>query len=356
MKVERLKTEKDLKAPKLKLSPVIFGTSSLGNMFEVIQEELKYTIVSECVRLSKDNVVFDSAGKYGAGLSLEVLGKCLKRLNVLPERAIISNKLGWLRTELASEEPVFEPGVWKGLKHDAIQKISYDGIMECFEQGNELLDGYSPHMVSVHDPDEYLETAKDPKHEKQHYANILQAYQALEQLKLQGKVKAIGVGAKDWRVIRRIANDVPLDWVMFANSVTIKTHPQELIDFIQELDSKEIMVINSAVFHSGFLVGGDYFDYKLVNVGSPESDALFHWRKKFFSICRKFEVAPTAACVQFALHIPGVKSVALNPTEVKHVHENLRLPSLAIPTEFWKALKTEGLIAREYVNGSKLLS
>ena len=222
--------------------------------------------------------------------------------------------------------------------------------MECFEQGNELLGGYSPQMVSVHDPDEYLETARNEQHAQQRYQHILQAYQALEYLKLQGKVKAVGVGAKDWRVIQRIANDVPLDWVMLANSITIKTHSPELIDFTKELNRKGILVINSAVFHSGFLVGGDYFDYKLVKEGSPESDALFHWRNRFFSICQEFEVAPTAACVQFALHIPGVKSVALNPTEVRHVQENLQLPNLTIPTEFWKALKTEGLITRNYGN------
>ena len=51
----------------------------------------------------------------------------------------------------------------RDLKHDAIQKISYEGMMECFEQGNELLGGYVPQMVSVHDPDEYLAMAKNER-------------------------------------------------------------------------------------------------------------------------------------------------------------------------------------------------
>ncbi|MEK6481393.1 aldo/keto reductase [Catalinimonas sp. 4WD22] len=330
------------------MSPIIFGTSSLGDLFEVIHEETKYNIVSECVRLSKGNLVFDSAGKYGAGLSLEVLGKCLKRLGVSPKKVMISNKLGWLRTALKTEEPTFEPGVWKDIKHDAVQKISYEGIMECFEQGNELLGGYTPQMVSVHDPDEYLASARDEQHAQQLYLQILEAYQALEDLKVEGKVKAIGVGAKDWKVIQRIARDVPLDWVMFANSMTIKTHPQALMDLISELHSQKVTVINSAVFHSGFLVGGDYFDYKLVSAGNPEGDALLQWRQKFFAICQRFNVAPAAACVQFALQIPGVKSVAMNATQVKHVTENVSLPQVAIPFEFWKALKTEGLIDKAY--------
>ena len=60
------------------------------------------------------------------------------------------------------------------------------------------------------------------------YNDVLEAYRALYDLKKQGKVKAIGVGAKDWKIIRRIAGDVSLDWVMIANSMTIKSHPQEL--------------------------------------------------------------------------------------------------------------------------------
>ena len=348
MRTEPPKARKVLSSQARLQPPVIFGTSSLGNLFQPLDEATKYALVNECVRLSEKPVVFDSAGKYGAGLALEVLGRCLRRLGVPPEQVTISNKLGWLRTELTTEEPSFEPGVWKNLTYDAVQKISYNGILECFEQGNELLGGYSPQMVSVHDPDEYLASAGDEPEAAQRYEDILQAYQALEYLKLKGRVRAVGVGAKDWKVVRRIVNDVPLDWVMLANSITIKTHPAELVDFAQALERKGIAVINSAVFHSGFLVGGDYFDYRLVKKGSPESESLFHWRNRFFSLCQKHKVTPAAACVQFALRIPGVTSVALNPTEVRHVQENLRLPNLRIPPAFWQALKTEGLITQDY--------
>ena len=123
----------------LDLPPVIFGTSGLGNLFVAMEDQAKLDIVSECVRLSKDKVVFDTAGKYGAGLALETLGICLKQLNVSPEQVTISNKLGWFRTELKTEEPTFEQGVWKNLKHDAVQKISYAGILECFEQAQCIL-------------------------------------------------------------------------------------------------------------------------------------------------------------------------------------------------------------------------
>ena len=138
------------------LPPVIFGTSGLGNLYEAIPFETKLEIIKQSVLHSHGTPMFDTAGKYGAGLALEVLGKCLKALDVPKEGVIISNKLGWYQTELKTAEPTFEKGIWREMKNDAVQKISYKGILECFEQGNELLGAYDSQMASIHDPDEYL--------------------------------------------------------------------------------------------------------------------------------------------------------------------------------------------------------
>jgi len=334
----------------ISLPPIIFGTSGLGNLFVALDEQEKLKIVSECVRLSGEKVVFDSAGKYGAGLALETLGKCLKQLNVPQEKVIISNKLGWLRTELTTEEPTFEPGVWKNLKHDAVQKISYDGIMECFEQGNEFLNGYKAQMVSVHDPDEYIGRAANSYESAALFNDVLDAYNALHDLKMAGKVKSIGVGAKNWQVIKQIAKNVELDWIMIANSMTIKSHPKELLDFIMEMDESGVYVINSAVFHSGFLVGSDYFDYRLMKRGTLESDTLFKWREEFFKTCLEFNVTPAEACVQFALKVPGVTSVALNTTHSGRVQSNLAMVRASIPAQFWQELKNQNLIEVDFIS------
>lgn len=332
----------------LMLPPVIFGTSGLGNLFVALDHETKLDIVRECIKHSNGQVVFDSAGKYGAGLALEELGKCLRELNVQPDRVVISNKLAWIRTELETEEPTFEPGVWRDLTSDAVQQISYDGIMKCFQQGNELLNGYIPQMISVHDPDEYMAAAKDDPHSERLYEDILDAYEALYDLKKQGAAKFIGLGAKNWKTIRRIAQDVELDWIMIANSMTIKSHPDELLDFIAEMSQKGVYVINSAVFHSGFLVGGDYFNYALLEPGTPETNALLNWRSAFFNLCKQFNVKPAHACVQFAFNVPGVKSIALNTTHASRVKENTEMLDVDIPLKFWAAMEESKLISVNY--------
>src|SRR5476651_2420199 len=170
----------DNQTPVLDMPPVIFGTSVLGNLFVALNEDIKLEIVKEYIKHSIGMPVFDSAGKYGAGLALEPLGKSLKTLDIAPDKVIISNKLGWVRTPLKTPEPTFEPGVWRDLQYDAEQHISYDGILECFEQGNELLNGYIPQMVSVHDPDEYLAKATSANEDEKLYNDILEAYRALE--------------------------------------------------------------------------------------------------------------------------------------------------------------------------------
>jgi len=333
----------------IKIPPIIFGTSCLGNLYQTLPEQTKLDIIKEMFRHVYPPIVLDSAGKYGAGLALEVIGRGLKELGILPGNVVISNKLGWKRVPLQTPEPTFEPGAWAELEYDAEQDISYDGILRCWEQGCELLgEDYKPQMISVHDPDEYLAQATSESDRKEHFDDILDAYQALAELKQQGQVKAVGVGAKDWQIIRELSREVELDWVMFANSLTIYTHPPELLDFMEELTQQNIGIINSAVFNAGFLIGGEYFNYRKLNPDDPADKAIYHWREKFFMACRQHDVRPTEACVQFGMSPPGVISIALNTSRPDRVQENVASVTAEIPVEFWTTLKTERLISPEY--------
>lgn len=333
----------------VKIPPIIFGTSALGNLYTVLPFETKLEIVEKSIKHVPSPVVFDSAGKYGAGLALEILGKCLEELNIAPEDVVISNKLGWKRVPLTTSEPTFEQGVWMGLTNDAKQDISYDGIIQCYEQGNKLLGGkYSPKLVSVHDPDEYLDSAHSAIERDKRFTEIVEAYRALHDLKKSGQVKAIGVGAKNWKVIEEISKAIDLDWVMFANSMTIMHHPQNLLEFMQSLHNKNISIVNSAVFHAGFLIGGKYFDYRLIEPDTEENKAIFKWREVFFELCEKHKITPSVACVSFAMSAPGVVSIALNTSNPKHVKGNVESVTTQVPEEFWFDMKEKGLISIDY--------
>lgn len=329
------------------LPRVVFGSSALGNLFEAPPDERKLDIVRAWLTQDASPIVIDSAGKYGAGLALESLGNCLRQLNVPPERVVIGNKLGWYRVPLTADEPQFEPGAWIDIDHDAEQRIGSKGILDCWRQGTELLgEPYGSAMASVHDPDEYLAGAKNDVDLSQRNDDLLAAYSALSELRANGQVKTIGVGSKDWRVAKQVADSVELDWVMLANCVTAHTHEPGVLDFIADLTSLGIAVINSGVFNAGFLVGGRYFDYR---VATPDTDAgLFAWRDAFTALCERFSVRPAHACIQFGLSPPGVESVALNSTNPDRVRANVEMANKPVTNDLWSAAKEQGLISPDF--------
>jgi len=345
--MSRMSKKQQLGTTGLLVPPIIFGTSCLGNLYQELSYQTKLAIASEWFKYIQPPVVLDSAGKYGAGLALEMIGKTLYDLGVKQDDVIISNKLGWKRVPLKGSEPTFEAGVWAGINHDAKQDISYDGILRCWQQGKDLLGAqYCPQIVSVHDPDEYLAAAVDQQERDQRFRQVIGAYKALHELKAAGEVKAVGVGAKDWMVIRKLADEVELDWVMFACSLTAYTHSAELLSFIDDLRRKNIGIINSAVFNAGFLVGGAYFDYRKPD---PEKEPeLFAWRECFFKLCKKHSVRPAVACVQFGLSVSGVLAVAVNSGKPQRVRENVEAVTSQVPNDFWVKMKQEGLIAKDY--------
>jgi D-threo-aldose 1-dehydrogenase len=330
---------------------IIYGTSYLGNLYREMTEPEKLALMQEWFRVEKGTVMIDSAGKYGAGLALEVIGWGLGKLGIRPDQITISNKLGWYRVPLKTGEPTFEPGVWANLKFDAVQKISYKGILECWEQGCALLGGkYKPALVSVHDPDEYLTAATDETDRNKRLNDILDAYGALFELKKKGEVKAVGIGSKDWLVIRELYEHVRFDWAMIANQFTIYHHPKEIICFMEQLDQDGVEIIDSAVFNAGFLTGGDYFDYRLVRPDNPADHHLFEWREKFFSVCERFHVSPGDACLKFAFSAPQISAIALNPGKPYRMAHNRKVLNEEFDKAFWQELKNAGIIDRDYAN------
>jgi D-threo-aldose 1-dehydrogenase len=333
----------------LDLPPVVFGATTLGNLFVARSDAEKRDLIRAWLQHAPGGkVVIDTAGKYGAGLALEVLRRELETLQVDPADVLISNKLAWRRVPLTTPEPTFEPGAWIDIEHDAVQDISYDGILRCWADGNELLGPYRARLLSVHDPDEYLAAASDAQDRRRRLDDILGAYQALEELRKRGEATAFGVGAKDWRIIRELDQQVPLDWVMLANSFTIMNHPPELIELIDSLAARKITVINSALMHGGFLTGGNHCDYRRLDPAHPADAEKLRWRDTFWQTCQQLGVSPFDVAVAFGSSHPGIRSVALSTSRPERVGELVASATTSFPAEVWQTLKQRQLIDAAY--------
>jgi D-threo-aldose 1-dehydrogenase len=331
----------------LAVPPIVFGSSSFGNLYEVVPYESKLETAREWFAQMSGQVVIDSAGKYGAGLALESLGNVLRDLQIDPERVVISNKLGWKRVPMKNGQITFEKDVWFGLEYDAESHISYQGILDCYEQGLKLLgQPYGTQLVSVHDPDEYLMAADGAEDYESRFQNIVEAYRALDELKKEGEVAAIGIGSKDWTFIEKVSEHVKLDWIMLACSLTPYTHDEKLLRFIEKCHATNISIINSAVFNGGFLMGGDYFDYRRLD--PVEDEVIYQWRSRFHETCDEYDVKPYEACVQFGMQLDGVVATALNTTKPHRIAGNIAAVAAKIPSEFWLNCQNQELIAPYY--------
>ena len=66
----------------LTVPSIIYGTSFMGNLYQELPEEVKLQIMQQWFEVSESTPMIDCAGKYGAGLALEVIGAGLKKLGV----------------------------------------------------------------------------------------------------------------------------------------------------------------------------------------------------------------------------------------------------------------------------------
>ena len=204
-------------------------------------------------------------------------------------------------------------------------------------------------MVSVHDPDEYLfhaETQRGGECKDQNalcdlslsvpLREIKDAYRALFELKARGEVNAVGIGAKDWRVIRELWNaGIHFDWAMFACAPTLLVHPPELLDFVKRLKDSGVTLIDSAVFNGGFLMGSNMLDYREAN---PERDAAaFAFRDRYLALCRFHSLDPAAVAVEYAFRL-GFDSVALNTSKPQRVADNAAYGTHRSPEAFWNEI------------------
>ncbi len=329
------------------LPKVVFGATVLGNLFVALSDQQKHDLIREWFDQMPKPIVIDSAGKYGAGLSLEVIGRELDALGVAPKDVVISNKLAWRRVPLTGPEPTFEPGVWMDLQYDAVQDISYDGILRCYADGCRMLGNYPPQLVAVHDPDEYIAAAAGPADRQARLHHVTEACRALTQLRRDGIVAGVGVGAKDWRCIQELTTHCDLDWVMMANTYTIMHHPPELLQFIDELASKNVAIINSAVTHGGFLTGGKFLDYREIDPNDPADAQRLKWRDSFAEVCQQHERSTYEVAVAFGALHPAFNAVALSTSSPHRVASMIQAATQELPSAIWDSLRERGLIDPE---------
>lgn len=302
-----------------------------GSLFRLCEEQEAARVLSHAY--DRGFRYFDVAPLYANGLGEHWFGAALRQRN--RDEFLLSTKVGRrLRPACATPAPDDR------LSFDFWYDYSYDGALRSLEDSLQRLGLCRVDIVFIHDVNSRWQGAD---YERRFDEAMHGAYRALERLRSEGVVRAIGVGVKGADVCLRFARAGDFDFFMLAGGYTLLEHAA-LDEFLPHCERNRIGVIVASPFNSGILAtgvvqGARYFY-------SPPPAEIAERTKRLEAICARYRVPLGAAALQFTLAHPAVVSAVCGYRSEAEVDTNLAWSTLPIPAALWDELKASDLIPR----------
>jgi D-threo-aldose 1-dehydrogenase len=296
------------------------GCAPIGGLYERVSDTDARAVVDRAwergVRL------FDTAPLYGSGLSERRLGFALQERP--RDELVVSTKVGRLLRAGGKADAQFEGAP----AFEPIFDFSYDGVLRSLDESLERLGLDRVDLVHIHDPDDHFEEAR------------VGAYPALERLRDEGVVRAIGVGMNQSELLARFARETDVDSLLLAGRYTL-LDTRGLDELLPLCLERGIAVIAGGVFNSGVLVGGVRYDY------TPAPPEVLARVRRLADVCGRWDVPLPAAAVQFPLGHPAIACVLVGCRSAAELEEDVALFELDLPAGLWEELRAENLLPAE---------
>lgn len=313
-----------------------FGTAPVGNIFREIDEATSTAMYDHAwdagVRY------FDTAPMYGHGLSELRTGQNLRWKN--RDDFVLSSKVGRILKPARRSEINFEP--WTNAAPFNMEfDYSYDGVMRSFEDSLQRMALERMDICFIHDIDVFTRGAEQPEVFKQAMDG---AWKALESLRDQGVVKAIGVGVNEWEVCHAALEQRDFDCFLLAGRYTLLE--QDALDkFLPLCEQRGAAVVVGGGFNSGILATGAKEGAKYNYAPAPAD--IMQKVASIEAVCAEYGVPLAAAALQFVVAHPAVPSFMAGTRTVEQLEQNLKWFSHDIPAQFWADLKAKGLLRED---------
>ena len=307
----------------LELSRFGLGTAPLGGLFAPVPAEEAHAVVQRC--LAAGVRLFDTAPLYGYGSAEERLGEGLQGA---PRSAfVLSSKVG--RLMRPSGTPEFADDFFQSaLPLEPVRDLTRDGVLRSIEESLERLDLDRLDIVHLHDVEEFFAEAAGT------------AYAALDELRSEGTIGAVGVGVNEADVAARFVEACDLDVIIAAGRYTL-LDTSALDELLPLCERRGTRLIAAGVFNSGVLAdpkpGAPYFYV-------AADDAVVDRALRLRATCERHGVPLTAAALQFPLAHPAVCSEIIGCRSVAEVDANLADLARPLPDALWQELRADGLL------------
>ncbi len=284
------------------VGPMALGGAPFGGLYDPMSADQVASVVDAAWAAGVR--YFDTAPRYGNGVSERLLGAALQ--DKPRDEYVLSTKVGW----------ILDGG-------RAVADFSAAGMRKSLEQSLDRLGLDRIDLAYLHDPDEYREQA------------LREAHPALEQLRDDGVVGAIGLGVNWPAMPAWFIRRADIDAVLLAGRYTLldSSAETELLPLCLE---HGVAVVAAAVFNSGILAdpsAGAKFDYRTATPGQLSR------AQRLQSICRDFGVVLAAAALRFPLRHTAIASVLIGAATAEEISLDAELAAHPLPDELWEALR-----------------
>jgi D-threo-aldose 1-dehydrogenase len=308
----------------LDVTRVGLGSAPLGGLFAPVGEAEAEATIERAWALGIRH--FDTAPLYGFGLAEVRLGRFLRTRP--RESFVLSTKVGRLLRRVAGDSPTADPH-YKGTPPERpVFDFSYDGVMRSIEESLVRLGLDRIDILYIHDPDRHYDQARDG------------AFAALDRLRRDGSVGAIGVGMNQHQMLARFARSAPFDCFLLAGRYSLLDQGA-LDDLLPLCVERNIAVVAGGVYNSGILANprpGATYDYKAADAGQLER------ARKLQLTCAEHGIDLKAAAIQFVLAHPAVTSAVIGARVPQEIEASVAAAGQRIPIDFWRALRRQALV------------
>ncbi|AQY02855.1 D-threo-aldose 1-dehydrogenase [Microbacterium foliorum] len=306
-----------------------YGAANVGNLFRPLSDDESWAILEA----AWDSGIryYDTAPHYGLGLSERRLGAFLQTKP--REEYVLSTKVG----RLLRPNPDHDGGLDTANDFhvpDDLQRVwdfSDDGIRAGLDESRERLGIEQIDLVYLHDPERHdLDLA------------LAEALPALEQLRSDGQVSAIGIGSMVSDALAASVRSADLDLIMVAGRYTLLEQPAaaEVLPACRETGTG---IVAASVFNSGLLASSEPRRDGRYEYGQLP-DELWERLLRIARVCADHAVPLPAAAIQFPLQSDVVRSVVVGGSRPAQLRQNAEYAALEIPAALWDELAAEGLI------------
>ncbi|GLS35063.1 oxidoreductase [Mesorhizobium tianshanense] len=313
-----------------------FGTAPLGNIFREIDDGTSEEMFAHAWEAGVR--FFDTAPMYGHGLAELRTGHALRWKN--RDDFVLASKVGRLLRPARRDTIDFAP--WTNAAPFTMHfDYSYDGTMRAFEDSLQRLGLERMDMCFIHDTDVFTRGSEQPEVFEQAMDG---AWRALERLRSEKVVKAIGVGVNEWQVCHEALRRHDFDCFLLAGRYTLLE--QEALDaFLPLCEERGAAVVVGGGFNSGILATGAKQGAKYNYAPAPRE--ILEKVAKIEVVCAEHAVPLAAAALQFVVAHPAVPSFMAGTRTVEQLEQNLAWFSHPIPADFWADLKRKGLLRED---------